>query len=105
MPQPSFLAALSLALLLFAGQNAEASSATKDFILPTDDGYGMDDCLAEGGTCGQLVADAWCKANGLVKSIAYGPIDPAEMTASISTAKISRTAPAAYSVTCEAPQP
>lgn len=105
MPHHRFLAALSLALMLLGVQNAEAAPATKDFILPADDGYGMDDCLAEAGTCGQLVADAWCKANGLVKSIAYGPIDPAEMTASISTAKISRTAPAAYSVTCEAPQP
>lgn len=105
MPHHRLLAALSLALLLLAAQNAEAAPATKDFILPADDGYGMDDCLAETGTCGQLIADAWCKANGLVKSIAYGPIDPAEMTASISTAKISRTTPAAYSVTCEAPQP
>ena len=105
MPYHRLLAALSLALLLLAAQNAGAAPTTKDFILPADDGYGMDDCLAEAGTCGQLIADAWCKANGLVKSIAYGPIDPAELTASISTAKISRTTPAAYSVTCEAPQP
>lgn len=105
MPHHRFLAALSLALMLLAAQNAGAAPATKDFILPADDGYGMDDCLAEAGTCGQMIADAWCKANGLVKSIAYGPIDPAEMTASISTAKIARTTPAAYRVTCEAPQP
>jgi hypothetical protein len=105
MPHHRLLAALSLALLLLAAQNAAAGPATQELILPADDGYGMDDCLAETGTCGQLIADAWCKANGLAKSIAYGPIDPAEMTASISTAKISRTTPAAYSVTCEAPQP
>ena len=58
MPHHRFLAALSLALLLLAAQNAGAAPATKDFILPADDGYGMDDCLAEAGTCGQLVADA-----------------------------------------------
>lgn len=105
MSHHRFLASLSLALLLLATQNAAAAPETKDFILPADDGYGMNDCLGETGACGQMIADAWCKANGLAKSIAYGPIDPAEITASISTAKISHTAPTAYSVTCEAHQP
>lgn len=105
MSHHRFLASLSLALLLLAAQNAAAAPETKDFILPADDGYGMDDCLAEAGTCGQMIADAWCKANGLAKSIAYGPIDPAEITASITAVKAANTTPAAYRVTCEAPHP
>ncbi|MFM8701793.1 MAG: hypothetical protein ACKOC1_10415 [Hyphomicrobiales bacterium] len=99
------LIALTLTLVPLAARHGVARPATQDLILPTNEGYGMDECLAAGGTCGEMVADAWCKANGLAKSIAYGPIDPAEMTASISTARIARTAPAAYRITCEAPQP
>lgn len=105
MPHHRFLAPLTLSLMLLAPQIYAADRTTQELILPITDGYGMDDCLAEAGTCGQMIADAWCKANGLARSIAYGPIDPAEMTASISAAKVTSRAPLAYSITCEAPQP
>src|SRR5947209_19421790 len=34
------------------------------FIIPSDDGYGLGDCLAGGRPCGKIVADAWCRAHG-----------------------------------------
>jgi hypothetical protein len=34
------------------------------FIIPSDDGYGLADCLVEGRPCGEIVADAWCRAHG-----------------------------------------
>jgi hypothetical protein len=34
------------------------------FIIPSDDGYGLADCLADGSPCGKIVADAWCRAHG-----------------------------------------
>ena len=34
------------------------------FMIAANDGYGLQDCLAEGGECGQVVADAWCEAHG-----------------------------------------
>ncbi|WP_293865247.1 hypothetical protein [uncultured Alsobacter sp.] len=88
---------LTLAASAFvAGAVGSASAADRQFILPANDGYGIADCLAEGGTCARMVADAWCAAQGMGKALAYGRADAADVTASVSS---SRNAPA-YTVTC-----
>jgi hypothetical protein len=33
-------------------------------VIPTDDGYGLSDCLTDNASCGPMVASAWCKAKG-----------------------------------------
>jgi hypothetical protein len=35
-------------------------------------GYGVEDCLAEGGECGRAVADAWCAAQGRGAALKFG---------------------------------
>jgi hypothetical protein len=45
------------------------------FIIAAADGYGVEDCLAEGSECGRVVADAWCEAHGHGAAIAFGPAD------------------------------
>jgi hypothetical protein len=45
------------------------------FIIAAADGYGVEDCLAEGGECGRVVADAWCEAHGHGPAIAFGLAD------------------------------
>lgn len=45
------------------------------FIIAAADGYGVEDCLSEGGECGRVVADAWCEAHGHGAAIAFGPDD------------------------------
>lgn len=71
-------------------QAATAGAAT--FIVPANDGYGIADCVASG--CGQVVADAWCEAQGFAASESFGPAE-VEVTGSIATG----TRP--ISVTCK----
>ncbi len=90
------LAAFSAVL----GFSAPAAASDRSFIIPSNDGYGIADCLGEGGACGRMVADAWCAAQGLGKAIAFGPAEASEMTASL-RATATRSAAQAYMVTCK----
>lgn len=63
----------------------QAATAGASFIVPANDGYGIADCVASGSTgCGQVVADAWCEAQGFARSASYGPAD-VETTGSIAS--------------------
>jgi hypothetical protein len=53
------------------GQAAEGNT----FIIAATEGYGVEDCLAEGGECGRVVADAWCEAHGHGAAISFGLAD------------------------------
>jgi len=71
------------------------------FIVAANDGYGVQDCLGEGGECGRVVADAWCEAHGHGAALAFGRAD--DITGAIRVA--ASAAPpaddaAAYVVTC-----
>ena len=50
------------------GRAGEAHS----FLIAANDGYGVQDCLGEGGECGRVVADAWCEAHGHGAALAFG---------------------------------
>ena len=47
----------------FAIGHAQAADG-QTFIIAAMDGYGVEDCLADGAECGHVVADAWCEAHG-----------------------------------------
>ena len=47
------------------------------FVIAASDGYGIGDCLAEGGSCGRMIADAWCVAHGATHAISFGVADAA----------------------------
>ncbi|MGD0639846.1 MAG: hypothetical protein ABSC22_03775 [Roseiarcus sp.] len=73
------------------GRAGEAHS----FIIAANDGYGVQDCLGEGGECGRVVADAWCEAHGHGAALSFGRAD--DVTGAINAA----TNPgASYVVTC-----
>lgn len=95
------LAATVLAPLFVApAVSAGRSDANHSFILPSDDGYGLADCVSagRGSSCGQVIADAWCKTQGHGAAVAFGRSDAMEFTGSIAT---TRTAEAgALVVTC-----
>jgi hypothetical protein len=95
MSPRSLLAAAALLVCVAA----PATAADRSFVIPANDGYGIADCLGEGGACGRMVADAWCAAQGMGKARAFGPADATEMTASLRTASRS-SSPQAYTVTC-----
>jgi len=50
------------------------------------DGYGVDQCLANGEKCGSYAALAYCQSKDFTRATAYRQIAPAEVTASIPVA-------------------
>jgi hypothetical protein len=79
LPRPVILVPTLLALLAFAVVRPATAQAPSIFVIAASDGYGIGDCLAEGGSCGQIVADAWCVAHGAGHAVSFGPA--AEFTA------------------------
>jgi hypothetical protein len=77
-----------------SGRAGEAHS----FIVAANDGYGIQDCLGEGGECGRVVADAWCEANGHGAALTFGRTD--DVTGAISVAATPGKGAEPYVVTC-----
>jgi hypothetical protein len=89
------LAGLSLSLLGTESTQA-ASPAQATFIVPANDGYGIGDCATTGSSCGKVVADSWCEAQGFARSESFGIADPADVTGSIVGKAVDRP----ISITC-----
>jgi hypothetical protein len=88
---------IGAALALFAlGVSAKASQ-DHVLIVPADDGYGFGECLMTKSACGAIVADAWCKANGLKASEAFGR---AEDFAPASGQRLAEAASGSFFVAC-----
>jgi hypothetical protein len=67
-------------LCLLAGI-ARAGAETKIFIVENQrDGYGVDQCLASGTTCGRQVASAYCHSRKFDQALSFRIIDPDEIT-------------------------
>lgn len=67
------------------GTTEAAAGTGQTFVIPAGDGYGIAECVASGSSCGQVVADSWCEAQGFAKSASFGPVD-VDATGSIGTA-------------------
>lgn len=74
-------AGMSLALLPATGTVA-APKAERTYLIPAGDGYGVADCIASRSECGQIVADAWCEAQGHRAATAYGVAAREDVTGS-----------------------
>jgi hypothetical protein len=68
---PIFVGLVALAGQVDGGRAGESHS----FIVAANDGYGVEDCLGEGGECGRVVADAWCEAHGHGAALTFGRAD------------------------------
>lgn len=86
----SFTAVLATAAASYTvlpeGISVAASPAASTFLVPANDGYGVGDCLASGGECGRLVADAWCEAQGFVRAVSFTPAGPEDVTGTVQKA-------------------
>jgi hypothetical protein len=74
-PFPCRSAAVSIfvGLLVCAGAiGVGRAGEPHSFVIAANDGYGVQDCLGEGGECGRVVADAWCEAHGHGAALAFG---------------------------------
>jgi hypothetical protein len=95
--------------LLAAALVATASTAFADrrvFIVANQpDGYGIDQCLANGDRCGASAARAYCQSHDFKTASTFRRLDPDEVTGAIptSTEKCSGRACASeyVAITCE----
>ena len=77
-----FLPAVLAGLSLVAATAASADSRV--FIVSNQaDGYGVDQCLANGETCGAHAAHSYCQSRNFVQASAYRRVDPDEITGSV----------------------
>jgi uncharacterized DUF497 family protein len=76
------LVGLSFAAALLAATAARADKHI--FIIATNaDGYGVDRCLATGGSCGTRVATAYCQAHEYEQVLSVRKVDRAEITGAL----------------------
>ena len=89
-----------LAALALGATAAQASDVEKTFLIPASDGYGVAECLTGTATCGKVVADAWCEAQGFASSASFGPAASDEYTGAIDATPIAR-ADRPIRITCQ----
>jgi hypothetical protein len=75
----AFLAAASVLLAV-----SSASADSRVFIIANQsDGYGIDQCLANGDKCGAPAARSYCQSREFSQATAFRRVDPDEITGSI----------------------
>ncbi len=84
----TFVSWISGFILSTAILSAAWGGETHALVIAANDGYGVQDCLAEAGECGQIVANAWCEAHGHGAAVSFGP---ASRFADVIAAKIVAT--------------
>lgn len=90
-------AILAAALCLAPGL-ALAGGADKLFLIDSSDGYGIDACIASGATCGQAMADAWCRVHDYERAVNFGTVKSDAVLGSVGTTPV-RTA--CYGSNCQ----
>ena len=77
-PLPVFLA------LMFVLSASAASADSRVFIIANQaDGYGVDQCLAQGEKCGAHAAVSYCRSRDFAEASSYRRVDPDEITGSV----------------------
>jgi hypothetical protein len=75
-------AGLSLAVVPTSGTVA-APKPERTYLIPASDGYGVADCIASKAECGQIVANAWCEAQGHRIAKTYGVASAEDFTGTV----------------------
>jgi hypothetical protein len=79
-----------------------APRVEKTFLIPSSDGYGVGDCLTSPGSeCGQVVANAWCEAQGFAAAGSYGVAAADEYTGAIDPTPAVKSAERPIRITCQ----
>ena len=90
MRSPRFRRTLIVALFALSPGFAVAQDANI-FLVDSSDGYGIDACIASGATCGQAMADAWCRVNDFQRASSFGKVKSDATLAAVSAVPV-RTA-------------
>ncbi len=59
-------------IVLSSLMRGPAQAANQTFIIGANEGYGILDCMADGVSCGRVVADTWCESHSRGPAVAYG---------------------------------
>ncbi len=100
----AFALASSAALALGDGETPAKAPAQveKTFLIPAGEGYGVGECLTAGsGSCGQVVADAWCEAQGFASAGSFGVAAADEYTGAIDPIPARKPNEAPIRITCK----
>ena len=96
---PALLASLSIATA------SAAWADTRVFIIANQsDGYGVDQCLANGDKCGAHAARSYCQSRDFAQASSYRRVDPDEVTGSVPKAAGSCNRPGCreyVAITCQ----
>ncbi len=44
----------------------------ENYIISSEDGYGIVECMHSGSACGHVIADSWCESHGHAHALAFG---------------------------------
>ena len=70
------------AIIAFLASAPAAGAETKIFIVENQpDGYGIDQCLASGATCGKPMASAYCQSRKYGQALSFRKAEPPEIAA------------------------
>jgi hypothetical protein len=85
----------ALLAVFFALAPDSAFAENRTFVI-TDpqDGYGVDQCLTTGASCGKLIANAYCQEKDFHHAASFRTVDASEATASIAAQATARAKPA-----------
>ena len=96
------------ALVIVSASRLPSQAETNHMlVIPASDGYGFDDCLSGGKSCGHVIADAWCEAHGMAAAVSFGRAE--DITATIAktntatvvvASKAAAIEPGAFIVNC-----
>ena len=85
LPVPAMrLSSALLACGLLVAAFTAASADSRVFIVANQaDGYGVDECLAQGHKCGAHAARSFCQSREFAQATTYRRVGPDELTATI----------------------
>src|SRR6201997_2794846 len=74
----------ALLACVFLLATSAASADSRVFIIQNQaDGYGVDQCLANGEKCGAHAARSYCQSRDFAQASSYRRVDPDEITGSV----------------------
>lgn len=77
---------LSLFALGMVMAATAASAETRTFVIANaPDAYGVDQCLASGARCGELVANAYCQSKEFAQAASFRRVESSDVTVSTPT--------------------
>lgn len=96
-----FAVVLPVAALSASGPGATPAVAKEaTFLIPASDGYGVAECLVSQSECGQVIAHAWCEAQGFAQARTYGVAAAEDVTGTIEVSRAPEPSQRPIAITC-----